>query len=159
MSQGFVAHITEGRCNRLKNGFGSLGRTFVQTDGPLEGHVARDNHTLLEVLRKELQFLEGGGYDRVAAHYWKPVSVFQNSVSCPNVDDPNKSVPCHKCTYYELVPPHTRDESVPCHFIPLNDEGETIHSMERQYSQEELLEAVGVWLRTTIKKLEKESSN
>ena len=121
--------------------------------------MARDNHNLLEVLRKELQFLEGGGYDRVAAHYWKPVSVFQNSVSCPNVDDPSKSVPCHQCAYYELVPPHTRDESVPCHFIPLNDEGETIHSMERQYSQEELLEAVGVWLRTTIKKLEKESAN
>jgi DNA-binding XRE family transcriptional regulator len=31
--------------------------------------------------------------------------------------------------------------------------------MERQYSQEELLEAVGIWLRTTIKKLENESAN
>ena len=48
---------------------------------------------------------------------------------------------------------------MPCHFIPLNYEGETVHSMERQYSQEELLEAVGTWLRTMIQKLEHDASH
>ena len=114
------------------------------------------DRNLLEVLKKELQFLEGGGYGQVAAHYWKPVSVFQNSPSCPNVDDPHRTTPCQECAFFELIPPHLRDDSVPCHFIPLNSEGETIHSMERQYSHEELLEAVGVWLRTMIGKLERE---
>jgi hypothetical protein len=121
--------------------------------------MPRDNRNLLEVLKQELQFLERGGYEQVASHYWKPVSVFRNSPSCPNLDDPNRSVPCQECAFHELIPPHLRDETVPCHFIPLNNEGETIHSMERQYSQEELLEAVGMWLRTMIRKLERDNTH
>lgn len=114
-----------------------------------------DKRNLLDVLKEELRFLEEGGYSRVASHYWKPVSVFQNSASCPNLNDPTRSVPCDDCVFRELVPPQYRDETVPCHFIPLNHDGETIHSMERQYSEEEVQEAVAVWLRTTIRRLEK----
>ena len=121
--------------------------------------MACDGRNLLDVLKQELQFLEGGSYGKVAAHYWKPVSVFQNSPSCPNVDDPDRSIPCEACALFELVPPHLRDEGVPCHFIPLNTEGETIHGMERQYSQEELLEAVGLWLRTLIRRLEQDGAH
>ena len=33
------------------------------------------------------------------------------------------------------------------------------HGMERQYSQEELLEAVGLWLRTLIRRLEKDGAH
>jgi hypothetical protein len=121
--------------------------------------MPRTSQNLLETLKQELRFLEGGGYQHVAAHYWKPVSVFQNSPACPNVDDPSRSVPCNECAFHDLVPPHQRDETVPCHFIPLNQEGESIHSMERQYSQEELLEAVGTWLRTMIQKLEHDTSH
>ena len=43
--------------------------------------MACDGRNLLDVLKQELQFLEGGSYGKVAAHYWKPVSVFQNSPS------------------------------------------------------------------------------
>jgi hypothetical protein len=116
--------------------------------------MACDSRNLLDVLKQELQFLEGGGYGHIAAHYWKPVSVFQNSPSCPNVDDPHRSIPCEACALFELVPPYMRDEGV-----PLNTEGETIHGMERQYSQEELLEAVGLWLRTLIRRLEKDGAH
>jgi hypothetical protein len=44
--------------------------------------------------------------------------------------------------------------SEPCHFIPLNDVGETVKSLEGQ--PERLEAAVKSWLRTTIERLKQE---
>jgi len=56
----------------------------------------------------------------------------------------------------EFVPAECRSEVAPCQHIPLNDAGETVDSLYRTGTQEELEEALGSWLRATIKKLEEE---
>jgi hypothetical protein len=45
---------------------------------------------------------------------------------------------------------------VPCHFIPLNADGETIEDLELQDNQARLEREVGLWLRTRIKEIEEE---
>jgi len=43
---------------------------------------------------------------------------------------------------------------VPCHHIPLNAEGETVDTLRD--NQLKLEEALGAWLRATIRRLEQE---
>ena len=117
---------------------------------------ARDKRDLLEVLKFELSFLEQGGYGRSVRTPWKPTSIFQDSLSCLNFNDSERPHPCNECILYELVPKQFHEENVPCHFIPLNPDGETVDTMEHQYTQLELEEAVRNWLRGTIAKLERD---
>ena len=45
---------------------------------------------------------------------------------------------------------------MPCHHIPLNEAGETVNTMERQYTQAELEQAVRDWLAKTIRRIEQD---
>jgi hypothetical protein len=118
--------------------------------------MSTDKRDILEVLKFELSFLEQGGYGRSVRTPWKPTSVFQDSLSCINFNDPERPHACNECLLYDLVPIQCLEENVPCHHIPLNAAGETIDSMERQYTQLELEEAMKQWLRRTIQKIELE---
>lgn len=118
--------------------------------------MSNDKRDILEVLKFELNFLEQGGYGRSVRTPWKPTSVFQDSLSCINFDDPERPHPCNECKLTDFVPDGAQTENVPCHFIPLNPAGETIDSMERQCNQVELEEAVKGWLRAAIQRIEKE---
>ncbi|HEX6505918.1 MAG TPA: hypothetical protein VF011_21985 [Terriglobales bacterium] len=118
--------------------------------------MANDTRDILEVLKFELNFLEQGGYGRSVRTPWKPTSIFQDSLSCINFNDPERPHPCVECLLNDLVPAQYREENVPCHHIPLNAAGETVDTMERQYTQIELEEAVKNWLRDTIQRIEKE---
>jgi len=118
--------------------------------------MANDKRDVLEVLKFELNFLEQGGYGRSVRTPWKPTSIFQDSLSCINFNDPERPHPCTECLLHDFVPPEHREESVPCHFIPLNPEGETVDTLERQAHQLEMEEALRNWLRATIARIEKE---
>jgi hypothetical protein len=118
--------------------------------------MANDTRDILEVLKFELNFLEQGGYGRSVRTPWKPTSIFQDSLSCINFNDPERPHPCNECLLNDLVPNQYQEENVPCHHIPLNEAGETVDTMERQYSQVELEEAVRNWLRATIRRIEQE---
>lgn len=120
--------------------------------------MSNDKRDILEVLKFELNFLEQGGYGRSVRTPWKPTSIFQDSLSCINFNDPERPHPCSECLLNDLVPSTARDESVPCHHIPLNHQGETVDSMERQYNQTELEDAVKTWLRETIRAIEETRS-
>lgn len=85
-----------------------------------------------------------------------PTSVFQDSLTCLNFGDPHRSHPCQGCLLTQFVPPERRSEDVPCHYIPLNEAGETVHNLAANNTQENLETAVENWLRTTIARLEKE---
>jgi hypothetical protein len=119
-----------------------------------EVHMSEDKRDILEVLKFELSFIEQGGYGRSVRTPWKPTSVFRDSLSCLNFNDETRPHPCSECVLHDLVPVQAIQENVPCHFIPLNHEGETVNSMERQYNQVELEEAVKTWLRAAIQKIE-----
>jgi hypothetical protein len=121
--------------------------------------MSTDKRDILEVLKFELDFLEQGGYGRSVRTPWKPTSVFQDSLSCINFNDPARPHPCSECLLSDFVPGSCLEESVPCHHIPLNPHGETVDSMERQYTQSELEEAVRNWLIDTIRRIEAERAH
>jgi hypothetical protein len=56
----------------------------------------------------------------------------------------------------DFVSPENRTEEVPCHFIPLNTDGETIEDLELQDNQAKLEREVSEWLRARIKQIEEE---
>ena len=85
--------------------------------------MEQDTRDLLEVLKFELSFLEHGGYGRSVRTPWRPTSIFEDSLSCLNFGDPARTHPCEECLLFGLVPEHSRNENVPCHYIPLNEKG------------------------------------
>ena len=64
--------------------------------------------------------------------------------------------PCEECLLMQLVPENSRTEQVPCIHIPLSQHGETLDSLYRTGTQQEIEEALGTWLRATIRRLEAE---
>jgi arginine utilization protein RocB len=56
----------------------------------------------------------------------------------------------------DFVSPEHWGEEVPCHFIPLNKDGETIEDLELQDNQSRIEREVGDWLRAKIRAIEKE---
>ncbi|HZP62959.1 MAG TPA: hypothetical protein VFB28_06035 [Terriglobales bacterium] len=118
--------------------------------------MSDDKRDILEVLKFELNFLEQGGYGRSVRTPWKPTSVFLDSPSCINFNDSARPHPCNECALTDLVPPKYREEKIPCHHIPLNHQGETVYTMERQREQLELEDALRNWLKETIQRIERE---
>jgi len=115
--------------------------------------MAKDNRDILELLQEELSFVEEGGYGRSVRTPWKPKSAFQDSLTCINHTYLEKVHPCNECHLIDFVPAERRAEEVPCHFIPLNEAGETIANLEPE-NQGKLEEALKTWLRSRIKEIE-----
>lgn len=118
--------------------------------------MTQDERDRLEVLRAELDMIEKGGYGRSVRTPWKPTSVFQDSLTCINYGYPYRAHPCGECLLDDLVPPERRSEVVPCHHIPLNDEGETVETLELKDDQRLTEETVKRWLREKIAEIEAE---
>jgi hypothetical protein len=116
--------------------------------------MADDDRDLLEVLKFELSFLEHGGYGRSVRTPWKPTSIFEDSLTCLNFGDPGHSHPCRECLLFDFVPDASRNETVPCHHIPINQKGDTLATLDTGYNQLELEESIKSWLRNTIQRLE-----
>jgi hypothetical protein len=106
-----------------------------------------------------LEFLEKGGYHHTARASWRPEFVFQDSPTCLNFDSTRQPRPCTECVLMELVPEELAKKEIPCRYIPLNEQGETIDSFYRCGTAEELEAALGPWLRQTIQRLEQEKRN
>jgi hypothetical protein len=118
--------------------------------------MAQDARDILEVLRFELGFLEDGGYGRSPHAPWRAPAIFEDSPICPNFCDPARPHPCETCLLEQFVPEARRAESVPCRFIQLTEQGQTVEDFYRTGSQVEMEEALARWLRAQIDKIEKE---
>jgi hypothetical protein len=118
--------------------------------------MSQDDRDGIEVLKAELNFIEKGGYGRSVKTPRQPTSVFQDSPSCLNLGDPERTHPCSECRLMDFVPADQRTESVPCHHIPLDATGRTIDELESSENQRETEDAVKNWLRATIERLEAE---
>jgi hypothetical protein len=114
----------------------------------------RDSRDLLEVLKSELAFLEGGGYAHPEHAQWRPRFFLEDSSSCPNYLAQGDPVPCSACVLLELVPENCREKKFPCRLIPLNADGETLDSYYRCGTEEEAQVALAIWLRKSIAALE-----
>ena len=137
--------------------------------------VQNQQQALLNALKSELEFCEGGGYkplvgrfparasenDPLSAFFdedeqemHKERSVFQDSPSCLNHGLPVRKHPCSECWLIDFVPAERRGESVPCHYIPLNEYGDTVASLGGPGDAPDVQEAVIGWLRKKIEELE-----
>jgi len=118
--------------------------------------MTKDNRDLLEVLKNELAFIESGGYGRSVRTPWLPTSMFQDSLSCLNFGDPKRGHPCDECLLMQFVPSDRQSTGVPCHHIPLTEDGDTVDGLERWGTQDDLEDAVKTWLQTAIRQLQEE---
>jgi hypothetical protein len=113
-----------------------------------------DERDVLDVLKSELDFITKGNYSRASGTPSLPSSLFQDSPTCLNFGDTSRSHPCDECLLSALVPQNRLRETVPCHYIPLNAEGETVHYLERNASREEMEQKVAAWLGCMVEILE-----
>ena len=118
--------------------------------------MTQDNRDILDVLKFELSFLLDGGYGRSPRQPWRAPAVFEDSPICPNFCDPAQPFPCEECLLEPFVPEGRKSESVPCRFIELTKDGQTVEDFYRTGSQIEIEEALASWLRAQIEKIEKE---
>jgi len=89
-----------------------------------EVNMAGPTNNPIEILVRELQFLDSGVYSprREGGSF----RIFQDSPSCPNFHRRvSERVQCDECPLIQFVPPEDRDEVRPCQFIQLNEQKET----------------------------------
>lgn len=120
--------------------------------------MTKDDRELLELMKQELAFIEKGGYGRSVRTPWLAKSVFQDSLSCLNYGYPYRAHSCIECSLIDFVEPENRSQSVPCHFIPLNEAGNTIEELEKAGDEPSMQHAVKSWLKGKISQLEAECS-
>jgi len=114
----------------------------------------KNGHKLVQILRAEMAFLEGGGYRNRPRYPWRPNFVFEDSPTCLNYKGDLERKPCHECPLMQFVPADRRETQFPCRHIQLNERGETVNSFYEWGTEEELESAVDGWLSDTIQRLE-----
>jgi hypothetical protein len=116
--------------------------------------MVKDDRDILELLKEELAFVEQGGYGRSVRTPWLPKSAFQDSLTCINYAYLSPAHPCNDCQLIDFVANEHRSEEVPCHFIALNEAGETIKDLEAQGNQAKLEATLKLWMKARIKQIE-----
>jgi len=115
-----------------------------------------EDRDILDVLKFELGFLEDGGYGRPPQASWRAPAIFEDSPICPNFCDSARPHPCETCLLEQFVPQAQRTEKVPCRFIQLTENGQTVEDLYRTGSQIEMEDALAHWLRAQIQRIEQE---
>lgn len=121
--------------------------------------MAKDDRDMLGILEEELDFIQKGGYGRSVRTAWLPKSVFQDSLSCINYGYPYRVRPCSECHLIDFVSKDRQLATIPCHFIPLNEEGTTIEDLEAIDNQTKLEETLKSWLRVKISEIEQQRAS
>ena len=117
--------------------------------------MPKDLRNLVQVLRSELVFLDAGGYSAWAGARWRLPLIFEESPACPNFNDCTHTVKCQDCSLARLVPLRHRFREVPCRHIALDAAGDTLDSLYRSATEEELQRVYRGWLVSTLDLLEK----
>jgi hypothetical protein len=117
-----------------------------------------DLETIISQLKLQRSILKDGGYGRSVRTPWKEERIFRDSITCLNVTEEVKKHPCNECLLWEWVPEAHKDEDIPCHFIPLNEQGKSIAELEEAGKREEAEQALLVWLDSTIARLEEKQA-
>lgn len=112
----------------------------------------------LELLRRELEFLDSGGYRCCLRAPWRAAYLFEESPSCPNFSNPVRPHECKDCWLMQFVPADLRSEQVPCRFVQLDANGVTVDCLYRCGTAAESEEVLRHWLQERIRELEFELS-
>lgn len=109
----------------------------------------------LAILRQQLSFLKNGGYRHAERTQWRARYIFEDSPTCLNFAGAERSRRCTDCPLFAYVPEASQGKRAPCRHIPLNAQGETLDSLYRKASPEEIEAAVAAWLEQEIERLAK----
>ena len=115
-----------------------------------------DPHEMIDALKMEIQLIRDGAYNPSVREPRREPRQFRDSVTCLNVGLREKREPCERCFLSLFVPPEHLDKREACHFIPLNEAGDTIDSLSREPDREKRNAMLLAWLNATIARLEKE---
>ncbi len=115
--------------------------------------LSHDTQNVLAVLKRELEFLDSGGYRKPVA--WRSAFPFEDSPSCGRGTFGECSV---TCALVRFVPIDRRGLPAPCRHIPLNDAGETVDSLYHTATRLETEAILRTWLVATIAVLENGST-
>jgi len=118
--------------------------------------MPQDDRNTLEVLKAELNFVKKGGYGRSPREPWRVQLFFEDSPTCMNYDTREDRTPCAECLLMQFVPADKHGEKVPCRHIHLTSSGDTLLQLYRGGTEQEIEEAVSIWLEKEIAKLEGE---
>lgn len=124
---------------------------LISTADPMWGCNMVGVKMKLEALESELQFLDNGGYRRAMG--WRAPLVFEDSPICPK-KAPYAACPDSRCVLLDFLPSGWKREEVPCRHIPLNEVGETLHTLYNTASEEEIEQTLHEWLKGKIAELE-----
>ena len=116
--------------------------------------MPQDDRNTVEVLKAELNYVKKGGYGRSPREPWRAQLVFEDSPTCMNFDSKENRAPCAECLLMQFVPGDKRGEKVPCRHIPLTSDGDTLLHLYRGGTEQEIEEALTIWLEKEIAKLE-----
>jgi hypothetical protein len=109
---------------------------------------------VIDQLKVQRSILKDGGYGSSVRTPWKSLQLFRDSLTCLNFDEVVKKHPCSECLLWDWVPEEHRDDDIPCHSIPLNDQGDSIASLEDVAARDRAEQILLQWLDTTIAYLE-----
>ena len=116
-----------------------------------------DRRDLLVILETELEFLQRGGYRKMARAPWRAPLYFEDSPTCPRLARLTEGEqPCSNCGLFRLVPACAQDEALPCRHIPLTNDGHTLHILYRCGTPFEIRKAFEGWLKQMIERMETE---
>jgi malic enzyme len=107
--------------------------------------------TQTEKLKFERDFILSGGYRSSVQAPHLQCRYFRDSFICPNLGLTEKQVPCSDCFLWEYVEPEHQQEGIPCHFIKLNPQGETIDSLMRSGNAAKVEQTILMWLDARIR--------
>jgi len=126
---------------------------LIPGPNPVWGHHMLSTKHKLGALVKELEFLDSGGYRLVMG--WRPPLVFEDSPICPK--PPCSACLNTQCVLLDFVLEEHRVQTIPCRHNPLNQIGETLHTLYNKASMEEIEKGLREWLTKKIAELEQAS--
>ena len=110
---------------------------------------------LLQALKTELAFFDGGGYGSTFRSDWRPTLLLRDSPVCLNYGATGRQHACNQCPFFSLVPPEKQDAVLPCHNIPFDAGGSTISEFFKKGTQRALDQRYRDWLCDLIQEFER----
>lgn len=108
---------------------------------------------ILAELKLQRDILKEGGYGPSVSIALEQGRLFRDSIICLNLNETHERHPCTECVLWAWVPDHHKYENIPCHHIPINEQGQSIAQLESAGNRAEAEEALLVWLDATIQNL------
>jgi hypothetical protein len=115
--------------------------------------MTNDERDIVQVLERELSLLENGWYDHSPAYPWRAPLVFEDSPACPIFNATRLTHICGTCVLKQLVPLRRHSEKIPCRHVPLNDMAETVDTLYRCGTTQDIKILLRNWLLKTITRL------